>query len=366
MDVINKSAYKHCIFKKQGQTDWLDVLVVKATFSLRPTELVTLSEIQDDIILGDQFDGPMAPHPLKSVISSEGDLVAFKPETDLILTGTAESYRRQLCESWTAEISLGPISKLVRLCRPETFYRHSSQHPWVSRGVTPTNRVTLDDRLALGGCFAADVDDEQATCHFTPNPAGTGWLPQLDERSSLSTHQKEYVIAQCNEIQELNAPQIRQPGHAYHPDNTGGYINLTARPRWVSSRESWQGTYDRHWLTQQYPAYPRDFNPLYWQAVAEDQRANPWLKGDEVLTLNGLLSEGDRTFRLPNEGIIAVVTRADQQQVVMLPVLDTIRVDLDRRIINLVWRMHGRQQNPMTHVTLTNYPLNQLHGGLWS
>jgi hypothetical protein len=232
--------------------------------------------------------------------------------------------------------------------------------------VTFIKKVTLYDRLSLGGCFAADPEDLDLTCHLPQNPAGTGWLPRPEDLEPLAEHHRRYVLDQCNEIKEIQAPQIRSPLDRYHPDNKGCFINLSARPRWVAPRCDFQGTYDRHWLMDRYPGYPANFDPLYFQAAEEDQRIKPWLKGDEELSLKGLFKEGDCHFALPEIGILAVVTKADGDQFVTLPVLDTVRIDLDRRKLNLVWRMHGDQANPITEITFTDYPVNKLQGGVWS
>jgi len=67
--------------------------------------------------------------------------------------------------------------------------------------------------------------------------------------------------------------------------------------------------------------------------------ATPYLAGDERIHLKGCLSDGDCTMQLPGVAPLVVCASAEGEYHVSVPVLDTVRLDLDLRQAVLLWRL---------------------------
>ena len=79
--------------------------------------------------------------------------------------------------------------------------------------------------------------------------------------------------------------------------------------------------------------------------------ATPYLQGNESITLVGLLKERVE-MELPGWKIIAAVQHTSGEHTVSLPVLDTVRFDVDAQQVHLVWRVHFARDNPVQEISL--------------
>jgi hypothetical protein len=75
------------------------------------------------------------------------------------------------------------------------------------------------------------------------------------------------------------------------------------------------------------------------------------LSGDEIVILTGLLPQRQE-MRLPGWRLIAVVKRVSGENSVSVPVLDTVRFDLDAGQVSMVWRTHFKCDDPVTEIIL--------------
>ena len=57
-------------------------------------------------------------------------------------------------------------------------------------------------------------------------------------------------------------------------------------------------------------------------------------------------------MQLPGWHLIAVVTRESGESTVSLPLLDTVRFNLDRCQVSLVWRTHFSSEDPVSEIAL--------------
>ncbi|MGE8349840.1 MAG: DUF2169 family type VI secretion system accessory protein [Pseudomonas protegens] len=341
--IENHTGLPHLLYEKTTPTGVpMDILVLRGTFDFAQGLAMPLSEEQSAIVLGDRFDGPIATHPLQAVIAEEGDLLLGKPGTDVLLQGSVHSFEGQWRTSWPVEVQVGPLRKALQVHGPRTVSK--ALLGWTLGAADKVEKVALDYRLAFGGCFYdCEPCAEQTpipSVSYPSNSAGCGWLPSAAELSTLEASVRQRIEAQIAQLDSLPAPQIEDPSHPYKaPSQRLQPAGLTALARWWQPRVGLQGTLDAQWLAERYPLLPEDFDPRFYQSAPADQVAEPYLTGDESVRLKGCLSEGDCVMQLPGVAPLVVCEGADGESYVSVPVLDTVRLDLDQRQAVLLWRL---------------------------
>ena len=130
--------------------------------------------------------------------------------------------------------------------------------------------------------------------------------------------------------------------------------------RWWAPRLAYQGNYDKQWRETRYPLLPDNFDSRFYQSAPPDLVATPHLAGNETVTMAGLLPQ-KRDMRLPGWCLLAVVTRASGDTSVSLPLLDTVRFDLDLGQASLVWRTHFDYDDPIVAIALAATTANIEH-----
>jgi hypothetical protein len=357
MTVINNhTGVPHFWFEKSGATDQpLDVLVVRATFDFASEgETMTLADTQTPIGFSDEFDGPAETSPLRAVVAEDGDLLPYKPGTDVLVLGHAQAPGAAPHTDWLAGIRVGPVRKMLHLHGPRQW--HKNWLGWKVGAATPVTRVPLDYRLAYGGCIDIPAhlspDGEPDTLKHDSNPAGCGWLPDSKALKQLAKPARQYVSKWLESQTTLQAPQILAVDSPLsHPEQNTAPQGLGPLARWWAPRVALQGSYDDAWRANRYPLLPNDFDAHYYQSAAPDMVAKPHLAGDEIATLIGLLSTNVH-MRLPGWRIIAAVKHTSGEHTVSLPLLDTVRFDLDSQQASLVWRVHFDRSNPIAEISL--------------
>lgn len=333
----------------------LNVLIVRATFDfVEHGEPMVFSKVQRPIVLGDKFAGPANIDPLRAVIEDDGDVLPFKPGTDILVTGHARAPSGRAQTEWLASLRVGPKIKILRLHGHRRFRKR--WFGWRLDPTEPVDRIPLDYRLAYGGCIDVPArltgDGKAESIKHPANPAGCGWLPKPAVYKQLSKPARQYVAKWVREQKVLAAPQIEAASApVLHPFHELGPQGFSAIARWWAPRQAHQGTCDDHWRNGRYPLLPEDFDSRYYQSAHPDLVCTPHLARNEVVTLDGLLPE-KREMRLPGWRLVAVVTRASGASTVCFPVLDTVRFDLDRAEASLVWRAHFDRNDPVVEIAL--------------
>lgn len=357
MTIINNhTGVPHFWFEKAGPAgEPLDILVVRATFDLAANgDPMSLADEQSPIVFGDAFAGPVQSNPLHAIVKEDGDLLPYKPGTDLLVLGNAHAPGGRPRADWLAGLRVGHVRKMLRLHGPRQFRK--GWLGWRLAAASPVAHVPLDYRLAYGGCIDIPAeltpDGEPDAVKHSANPAGCGWLPSRAMLRQLSKPARRHVDAWICAQQTLQAPQIESvTAPIKHPQQHVAAQGFGPLARWWMPRAAYQGSYDDHWRHTRYPLLPADFDARFYQSAPSDLVATPHLRGDESVTLLGLLPERVE-MRLPGWTILAAVRHASGEHTVSLPVLDTVRFDLDRRQASLVWRVHFRRDDAAVEISL--------------
>lgn len=354
--IDSKIGAPHFWFEQTGpEGERLDVLVVRATFDFASNgDLMTLSALQQPIAFGDIFSGNANTDPMRAVLEADGDLLPYKPGTDILVSGHARAPGGTVRASWQASVSVGPVMKLLRFHGARQFRRRL--FGWRLGPSEPVASVPLDYRLAYGGCIdvpaALTADGNPDSIKHPGNPAGCGWIPKRAALKHLPRPARKHLSKWISAQKVLPAPQIESAtAPVRHPYQNLAPQGLSAIARWWEPRLALQGNYDEKWRTFRYPLLPKNFDARYFQSAPSDLVCTPHLIGDERIELDGLLPE-KRDMRLPGWRLLAVVTRASGESSVSLPTLDTVRLNLDSCQASLVWRAHFDCEDPVIEIAL--------------
>lgn len=357
MTIINNhTGVPHFWFEKAGPAgEPLDILIIRATFDLGADgSAMSLAKVQSPIVFGDAYAGMEESNPFHAVVEEDGDLLPYKPGTDLLVMGDAHAPEGRPHTDWLAGLRVGHVRKMLRLHGPRQFRK--GWLGWRLGPAAPVARVALDYRLAYGGCIDIPAqltrDGEADAVKHAANPAGCGWLPDNAMMKHLPRPARRHVRSWIAAQKTLQAPQIESVTvPVKHPRQHIAAQGFGPLARWWMPRAAYQGKYDDHWRRTRYPLLPPDFDSRYYQSAPADLVATPHLHGDESVTLLGLLPERVET-RLPGWRMVAAVRHTSGEHNVVLPVLDTVRIDLDRRQASLVWRAHFRRDDAPLEISL--------------
>jgi hypothetical protein len=354
-EVENRAGLPHCWFEKAGPGgEVFDVLVVRGTFEFDPSGgALTLAGEQQPIRYGDEFEGAVESNPLRAVLAREGDLVLFKPTTDVYVTGTAYARGRLPARSWTASLSVGPVSKILRLYGRRWFEKRGDR--WRLTDAEPTTELALDYRRAFGGSFSAHAGDGGTLEHvYKPdNPAGCGWLPDDKSLETLSKHARQAIEAEISGLPYLDAPRIEDPRQPVeHPKQDAAAQGFGPIARWCSTRLQHAGTYDDDWRASVYPRLPDDFDPRFYQSAPPDLICREYLDGDEPIDIVGICADGPLRGRLPGVHVLAATTTDAGARRGGRLLLDTVAIDVNALQVGLVWRATFERADPVRRVAL--------------
>lgn len=243
----------------------------------------------------------------------DADLVPFKPHADMLFSGACHSPGGKPVTTCPVEFRVGQRAKALacignrRWNKGLVFSKMSEIEPFTTVPITWAN--------AFGGP------------NFVANPAGKGHkdglLPNVEDPANL----------------------VRSTGNKPAPAGFGP-ISRTWRQR---NRK--QGSYDKKWLAERFPAFPADFDWSYFNAAPEDQQLKGYLRGDEEVELTNLHRQHARLkTRLPGIRVRVLVrentgteeTQADATTTLRMrevPMhLDTLAVDGEKSELYLMWR----------------------------
>lgn len=256
-----------------------------------------------------------------------GDVVLFKPATDVLITGEALPQGSQ-SPYWPAQINVKTTTEL----RQQTLLLHAPRQwcwsllkGWQLVYTDATHSLPLRYEQAYGGSYR----DKDEWHYHEANPAGRGWLPV----NRLDTH-VHYEAAQI----ELRGDPLK---HIEKPIATPA-LGPIARP-W-DLRSQYAGTYDQQWQAQApHPElgwdYPQDFDLRFFQAAAPGLVFTPHFSGGEAIELLGLADRPALYGQIPRWQPKLALRGPLRSEPYIAPMrLDTVEIDLEEQRLHLLWR----------------------------
>jgi hypothetical protein len=281
------------------------LLVMKASFELcdeglQPTDA--------EVVLADQYRGD----PANSSLAAASEVVLFKPQPDLLLSGHAYPTERGGTAALVS-FRVGAWSKDALVFGDRVWTRGvSGLRPGAPQ---PFERIPLVYERAFGG---ADLT-RTPPLGCPENPVGVG---MVDCRAGSPVPNLEHPR------HLLEAAGDRPPPRAFGP----------IPPHW-QPRLSLHGTFDAEWQRTRMPLPPLDADPRAAQVAPPDQLYPRALAGGEPVELRGVSRDGPLRFRVPRMRVR--VTVHDGRHARELPTaLDTLHVDADALRLDLTWRAH--------------------------
>ena len=287
------------------------VVIVKASYAIRVGMVPIVAEEQREVRLGDEpWGAPEIPD-----VRLPGDFVAAKLGTDFILSGSAVPQTHQTESYVDVSIRVGDRMKAMRVHGPRQWRQTlRGVVPGASSPLVPT---PLSWSRAYGGL---DVSDPKHPLEEPRNPVGSG------------------VARSTEGLVGTPAPQIESPRE---PIGAAGSrvapVGCAPLGRNFEPRRSAAGTHDAAWLRSVYPARPADYREEHENCAPPDFVFTTPLLGGEPIEIVGVHDDGPLAFLLPKQRIL-VSADIDGAVVERRPHLDTVVVDSDALVLELVWR----------------------------
>lgn len=274
-----------------------------------------------------RFEDSFVADPACSALLAEQDIAPGKAATDLIVLGTARSPGGKDMTDWPVSFAISErLFHSFHVRGPVLWERTDTGRPWQQTAPARVSKVALDFSLSFGGTLR---DDQGQPTDFHPeNPAGLGFVNKdwLDRRDT------PFRASQIGFLPEWMA------GDPLSPQSIVG--SGPVAKTWLP-RRALAGTFDEAWLRGRHPRMPRDHNHAFWNTAPRPLQIAPFLKGDEVIVLQGICPDGPVQVDLPGTTLV-IEARGDETQD-MFMALDTVEIDLhsdDRAsdVLRLVWR----------------------------
>jgi len=287
------------------------LVIVKATYAIRVGAALMIAEEPRSIRLGDEpWGAPEIPD-----IRLPGDFCAAKPGTDFVLSGHAVPHRRRVTTYVDVTIRVEQRAKVMRVHGPRRWKR--SLLGVVPGPSSPLESTPLAWSRAYGGL---DVSDPNRPLEDARNPVGSGVAREVDR----------LIGRPAPQIEAPDAPIGSAGGH---------FVPIGCAPlgRTFEPRRKTMGTYDDAWLESVYPARPDDYREEHENCAPPDFVFRRPLAGGERVTVTGVHPDGPIDFTLPKHRVVVEAT-IDDAVLECRPHLDTVLVDSDAMVVELVWR----------------------------
>jgi hypothetical protein len=310
---------------------FFDTVVIKGTFDLVPGRLA-LSAAQAPVLAADEPFDPDAGS--RSSLRRAGEVLAYKPGADVLVTGTAKAPGGVPAPAWDTSVTVtgkrGTILRHALQAVGPRAWQHRTVRGWALSDPEPAAEAPIRYELGYGGAYR---DREGAWRMHEPNPSGTGFFDPgaLDRDRSYPAPRWQ---SRAHPVTAMSAPV---PLAGYGPV-----------PRPWASRLRYAGTYDEAWERKAREDagaglpidYPADFDSRFFQCAPPELAASEPLAGDEAIALAGLVA-GDPRFeaRLPGIAVKARLFTGSGPWVEQAVPLDTVHVDLDAAAVHLCWRL---------------------------
>jgi hypothetical protein len=196
----------------------------------------------------------------------------------------------------------------------------------------PFETIPLIWERAFGG-FEPDPGDPEKPDYEQRNPVGRGFRA------------KGASLIEGSMLPNIERPDDPMTHHRSRPEPVG--FGFTG-PSW-EHRIRFAGTYDERWTDSRSPLLPLDFDRRFFSAAAPGLTTGAYLRGDEDVLAVNASPEGRLHFRLPGldapEFLLSLRGSGDTT---VVGNLDTLIVDLESRVVILIWRaLHALRDGPL-------------------
>jgi hypothetical protein len=257
--------------------------------------------------------------PMRSSLLRPGDLIPFKPRTDVLVVGTARPPGGKATAQWDASLNFKGREKRLRLFGPRVW-RHSLLSGWILSAPAPTEGVALLYENAYGGVIGPAREQFEEGEFYPDNPFGCGFVG----RSRPDT-QVEHRAAQ---IEAWNGAITRFAKDVC----VGGFGPI---PGFFPTRAKRMGTYDAAWEKEHKPNIPLDMDMRFWNCAPDDQQADGYLRERDEVVLEGLTGGASLRLAMPPFTAMTVAHYQDKHNEAGQLRLDTVQIDLDRKQLSL-------------------------------
>ena len=291
------------------------VVIIKATLSL-PLAGQEAGPLADPcpLVTADVFTG----EPGLSAPKVESDYAHRKPFCDVVLVGSAYAPQGTAISRVPVALQVGSMVKQFSVVGDRFWTK--TMGVIASTGPRPFQRMPISYDVAFGGTDRTLESHNGQVFTFRANPVGHGYW-----------HETTEIDGKPLPNTELLGQEVTQHKGAYTP------ASFSPVGRNWSPREQYAGTYDRTWLENDAPFWPKDFDYRYFQCAAEDQWI-PFPIGGELVTLKNLTPDGQRSFRLPVRPMPVTFIPYRGYDVTRDAVVDTILFEPDDERFTLTWR----------------------------
>ncbi len=318
-------------------------VLVKRTYQIGPRGACTRAEADRQITTGEVY----WDHPMNSSVRYETDFWPFKVGTDVVLNGAVYAPGGSPASSCTASLQVNDRRKTIAVIG-DRVARYAQGGPPTVTDPVPFTQMELWYERAYGG---TDVySDLKCPYPYPRNPLGRGFV----------------VANTAASINNLPLPNLEVPGAQVTAQSLclGEYGAWETRPMpagfgWLSKlwypRALLAGVLPRDRAVEQElrQAYAklipdakqreayvtngfRDMDFRFFNGASQGL-ALPYLQGGETILTENLSPEGRLSFQLPTDrpAIGLDIGEGVQQPDV---VLHTVMIDMDERLVDLVWR----------------------------
>lgn len=288
------------------------LVLVKASYDIVPGGGLRAAEAPREIRLGDEPWGDPAIADLRL----PGDYGLPKPGTDFVLSGHAvPPLGGEAGTSMDVGIRVRERVKLLRVHGPRVWVR---QFGGIGPGESgPLERTPLAWSRAYGG---ADFSDPAKPLEEARNPVGSG----------VSRHPEALVGRPAPQIETAGEP-VTSAGGRHTP------AGCAPLGRHFAPRRAQAGTHDAAWLSGGYPARPSDYRPEHEHCAAPGLVFEEPLRGGEAVRIAGVHAQALLDFALPRQ-LLRIDAIVDGRPDTRRPHLDTVVVDSDALMLEMVWR----------------------------
>ena len=303
------------------------VVLIKASYAIKPGDALELLEEQRDFRLGNEPWGD----PEVADYKFPGELCAFKPGTDFVIAGHAISQTGKPVPHIDVAVTFAGRSSMLRAHGPRRWEGRGGS---LSIGAAQAiDRVPMCWALAYGGL---DASDPRKVVECKENPVGRG------------------VARDPRVLSGMPAPQIEDPRQPIKEPNQEKVqpVGLGPLGPMFEPRRTLAGTYDKRWLEEVHPAKPPDYQEAFEQVAARAFVFEEPLRGRELGSIRGMTQGGELRFQLPLERPYVEWT-IDGKLERKEPHLDSVLVDTDEKVLELMWRVSVRTPPKLrNHFTL--------------